>query len=514
MTLHFGGLPGATSVKILDSGDISAGKGFIQIDDIDVSVINTASSSSSVFLEINFDSSNDTATTGSISSETDTQPIVFDLFSIGMKDDIDINNGIYRFELEETSSNSNTFTGTIEYSVTSQLTLFNPNMIKNTLRTIDDQIHFIVTGRLIDEKGINISYSDVDIGVIITKSAKTDIKTTSGTVSTNSKTFRFGQPVTIFVNDPDLNTNHDKIDVYTTINDPNSPNVDTVGTSGGGILLEVLIKDFRYKRCTINGVEHGGFASTGFTLTETGPSTGIFEGTFKMPTQICDKTGTKLISTAGGSLDAKYHDFRDSSGESNIFSLSSLSSTIPVGLALSLNSEKFILPKYGQTTDVILTGKIDNYKAGTSIQLTLIGPDKSSKDLNVYAKSNGEYKAILTLYDTSKHGFYNIDVNYLNSPIGNVSFQVTQHLVPEWIKNNARWWSDDQIPDSEFIKGIEHLIKEDVILIPDSLKSESSIQEIPDWIKNTASWWSDGIVSDDEFVSALKFLVKNGIIRI
>ena len=80
---------------------------------------------------------------------------------------------------------------------------------------------------------------------------------------------------------------------------------------GGDILLEVLIKDVRYKRCTINGVVHGGLGATGFTLVETGPDTGIFEGVFKMPSQICNKSGTELISPAGGSIDAKYFDSRD-----------------------------------------------------------------------------------------------------------------------------------------------------------------------------------------------------------
>ena len=32
--------------------------------------------------------------------------------------------------------------------------------------------------------------------------------------------------------------------------------------------------------------------------------------------------------------------------------------------------------------------------------------------------------------------------------------------VPEWVKNNAGWWADGQIPDSAFIDGIEYLIKD------------------------------------------------------
>ena len=34
--------------------------------------------------------------------------------------------------------------------------------------------------------------------------------------------------------------------------------------------------------------------------------------------------------------------------------------------------------------------------------------------------------------------------------------------VPDWIKNNAGWWADGQIPDSAFIKGIQFLIKEGI----------------------------------------------------
>ena len=112
----------------------------------------------------------------------------------------------------------------------------------------------------------------------------------------------------------------DTIESYQTINDPNSANVDTVGKDGE-ILLEIKLKDIRYKRCTINGVEYGGLGATGFSLVETGPSTGIFEGVFKMPSKICNKSGTELISTSGGSLDAKYHDSRDSFGNPNVFSL-------------------------------------------------------------------------------------------------------------------------------------------------------------------------------------------------
>ena len=443
MTLHFGGLPGATKVQILDSGDVSSGQELLQISDADVAAINAVSSGSSVFLAINFDSSDNTISEGMIDGEIFTQPIVFDLFSFGLKNNQEVNNAIYRFELEETANNSGIFVGSIEYAITNQVNIADPNLIKS-LRTIDDRIKFLVNDRLIDEEGISISYSDIaEVGVTIQTSSKTDIQTHSGSVSFTSNTYRFGQPVVFVLNDSDLNLKHDKIETYQTVNDPNSPNVDTVGTSSGEILVEILIKDFRYKRCTIGAVEHGGLASTGFTLVETSPDSGIFQGSFKMPSQICNETGTKLISTAGGNIDAKYHDFRDSSGEQNIFG--STNFNLKGGTIPSLNSDKFIIPKYLQTTDVTLSGTVDDYIQGTSIDIKLVGPDLSSEDIKVFATKNGEYKVVFSLYHYSLSGNYQINVSYRGSDVGDVSFQLSKHLVPEWIKNTARWWSSEQI---------------------------------------------------------------------
>jgi hypothetical protein len=85
--------------------------------------------------------------------------------------------------------------------------------------------------------------------------------------------------------------------------------------------------------------------------------------------------------------------------------------------------------------------------------------------------------------------------------------------IPSWIKNNAGWWADGQIPDSTFVEGIEFLIKEGVMIIPETQTTESSdSQQIPAWIKNNAGWWADGQINDDTFVQGIQFLIKAGII--
>jgi len=87
--------------------------------------------------------------------------------------------------------------------------------------------------------------------------------------------------------------------------------------------------------------------------------------------------------------------------------------------------------------------------------------------------------------------------------------------VPDWVKNNAGWWADDQIDDSSFLQGIQFLIKEGIIVIPPTETSErSGTQEIPTWVKNNAGWWADDKISEEEFVNAITYLIRVGIIII
>lgn len=89
-----------------------------------------------------------------------------------------------------------------------------------------------------------------------------------------------------------------------------------------------------------------------------------------------------------------------------------------------------------------------------------------------------------------------------------------EYGIPDWIKNNAKWWSEGQIDDDTFVSGIQFLIKEDIIVIPPTVKTSSSSSGIPDWVKNNAKWWSDDLIADGDFVQGIQFLVSNGIIDV
>ena len=96
---------------------------------------------------------------------------------------------------------------------------------------------------------------------------------------------------------------------------------------------------------------------------------------------------------------------------------------------------------------------------------------------------------------------------------------LAQDAVPSWIKNNAGWWAENKIDDFTFAQGIGFLIKNKIIQIsnlPTTPDSEIIIEkdiDIPSWIKNNAGWWAENSISDSDFLYGIKFLVKNNIIK-
>jgi hypothetical protein len=95
--------------------------------------------------------------------------------------------------------------------------------------------------------------------------------------------------------------------------------------------------------------------------------------------------------------------------------------------------------------------------------------------------------------------------------------------IPSWIKDVAGWWADDQISENEFVTGIEYLINSNIILLdfvpchaeiqhPDGGSKSTSM--VPYWIKNNANWWSENLIDDTDFINGLQYLIEYKIIKI
>ncbi|MGY5144111.1 MAG: polysaccharide deacetylase family protein [Candidatus Nitrosopumilus sp. bin_32a] len=103
------------------------------------------------------------------------------------------------------------------------------------------------------------------------------------------------------------------------------------------------------------------------------------------------------------------------------------------------------------------------------------------------------------------------DKGYKIVSIGKINSNLVV-TVPEWIKNNAKWWAEGSIDDKTFVQGIEYLITEKIINVSEESQTSKTIQNIPKWIKNNAKWWAEGSIDDKTFVQGIEYLVKNGII--
>ncbi len=117
--------------------------------------------------------------------------------------------------------------------------------------------------------------------------------------------------------------------------------------------------------------------------------------------------------------------------------------------------------------------------------------------------------------DPAKLGWIliNIDVQKGTAPTTTPPTPTT--TIPTWIKNNAKWWADGTIGDSDFVSGIQYLINQKIIKIPSTTPgSGTGSNVIPSWIKNNAKWWADGTIGDSDFVSGIQYLIQQGIIKL
>ncbi len=47
-----------------------------------------------------------------------------------------------------------------------------------------------------------------------------------------------------------------------------------------------------------------------------------------------------------------------------------------------------------------------------------------------------------------------------------------------------------------------------------SITASAADSAIPEWIKNNAKWWSEGTISEADYITSLEYLITNGIIQI
>jgi len=112
-------------------------------------------------------------------------------------------------------------------------------------------------------------------------------------------------------------------------------------------------------------------------------------------------------------------------------------------------------------------------------------------------------------------GLYTLEIQYSGGS-SMTEFELIDSgniVIPLWIREFAKYWYNGAITDVEFSNGIGFLIKEGIIVVPETQNQKTSDEVIiPKWIKASTGWWIDRQISDIEFAKGIEFLIKEGII--
>jgi hypothetical protein len=277
------------------------------------------------------------SSTTTLTEDSTNDAVTLDFMSFGFtnsgEDASDrVSNQIIRLELEETGDNTGEFVGTLEYVMINQLNVITTATYTG-LVVESDEATFIAFEDLTDEDSPRVNYLDLGSDGVNTQIAdQLAAPSHSGVVSFDSDNYKVADTVTITLEDADLNTNSDLVDIFTTVASSGSnTDRDQVGKDVAttyesysfgslGRVLDVTFDDGRWQfhsSCDSNldsGVDSG-LGDSGFTLVETGRDTGVFTGSFQIPSQYCTSSSSTPLSTTGTDIEVNYLDYRDASGE-------------------------------------------------------------------------------------------------------------------------------------------------------------------------------------------------------
>ena len=275
-------------------------------------------------------------------------PVVVDFMSFGYTDDgvqgsERVADQIIRIEAEETDDGTGVFEGSLEYVMVNQLNIRDPATFDNDVVTNSDAPVFIVIEDLTDEDSPRVSYLDVGSdGVATQVSDQEEAPSHSGVVTLDSNRYKVADTVTITLDDADLNVDSGIIEVYTI--DPNTGFIgktfvvgeddDVVNSDNDRmndenndiheVILDVTFDDKSWSSnaahpncmATLNHITSDvGLDATKFTLVESSKDSGVFTGSFQIPSDWCKPGDEHPETTTGLDIEVNYQDFRDASGE-------------------------------------------------------------------------------------------------------------------------------------------------------------------------------------------------------
>jgi len=201
--------------------------------------------------------------------------------------------------------------------------------------------------------------------------------------------------------------------------------------------------------------------------------------THKIINPLQQEFAAQLIERAGGKMVVTEILVEETNGGSfakKVVSLNEFPQFIEDGISVSLRGTNLINTKFlSQDSDIVLYGNLINKNEPGMAWLYIFGM-QAEKSVNKQ------------LSETKIH-------------------------IPDWIKKNAGWWVNGTISSTDFLNGIEFLIKQGIISIPHTEK-QHNVDKIPNWVKQNAALWNEGKIDDKTFAAGIQYLISIGIISV
>ena len=91
----------------------------------------------------------------------------------------------------------------------------------------------------------------------------------------------------------------------------------------------------------------------------------------------------------------------------------------------------------------------------------------------------------------------------------------TDTTLPNWIKKNAKWWSEGSIEDRDFVQGIQYIIQKGIMKTPSTKSSDKQSEEkISQWVKNNAGGWQMTRYQMEILFQEIQYLISKGIMKV
>ena len=180
-----------------------------------------------------------------------------------------------------------------------------------------------------------------------------------------------------------------------------------------------------------------------------------------------------MTSTAFAHSAKVVGDFKIETGWENEPPFVGMDNAIEITVSLAEESDKL-------TYDMIFFNTIED-SADKATEKHLSGlADKIEASIS----ADGAKTDLLLEEDKENLGVYHakfIPINmgthmlHLYGIIKNLEFEMTSQIeavknsdseqIPDWIRNNAKWWSEGAITDADFVKGIQFLAQQGIIIV-------------------------------------------------